>query len=306
METIGTRLQRSLCFSAVAETGSFTAAAKRLGCSKAHVSRQVAQLESQLGAQLLIRSTRRLVLTPLGRSYAEHTAMLQTALDAAEQAVSASREEIAGLLRITAATSFGEAFLVDLVEAFRAAQPQVEAELDLSIGRRDLVADGYDFGFRSVRTVEEHLVARALGVIRDIPVAAPALFRDRPLPRHPRELAALPCIHNTHFRDDAEWVFLRGRRSEAVRVAGTLRINHFGAIRRAALLGAGVARLPRYLVDDALRGGELLHLLPDWDIHPVPVFLVHPQRRPATRLQQAFREHAIAWFEAPARRALLG
>ena len=305
METMLSRLQRSVCFATVAELGSFTAAARQLGCSKAHVSRQVAQLERELGSQLLHRSTRRLSLTDIGRRYATHASALIRALEAAEQEVSLSKTVVAGALRLTAATSFGEAFLVALVEAFRSAHPEVRVELDLSIVQRDLERERFDFGFRATRTLDDRIVARAIGVIRELPVASPALFERHRKPRRPSELAALPCLRNTHFQDDAEWVLTRGARSETVRVHGDLAINHFGSLKEAALIGAGVARLPRYLVQDVLDDGRLIQLLPEWQFSTVPVYLVHPQRHRPTLLQQRFREHVIAWFDEPERVRLL-
>ena len=305
METISTRIDRMLCFAAVAERGSFTAAAAALGYSKAHISRQVAELERELGAQLLLRTTRRLSLTPLGHRYAEQAARLRTTFDEAQQLIAAERTVIAGTLRITAATTFGELFLVDLIAAFQGAHEQVEVELDLSIQRRDLLDGHYDFGFRSTRTLEERLVARAVGLVREIAVASPALLAGSVIPRRPSELASLPALRNSHFRDDPEWVFVRGRDSETVRTRAPLAINKFNGILRAVELGAGIGRLPLYMVVDGLADGRLCRLLPDWEITPQPMYLVHPQRNHPTRLQSVFRTFAIAWFEAPERQALL-
>lgn len=305
METIATRLDRMLCFSAVVERGSFTAAAAALGYSKAHVSRQVAELERELGLALLLRTTRRLALTSAGHRYAEHAARLRQAFDEAQQSIAAERDAVQGLLRITSATSFGEVFLVALIAEFRAAYSQVEVELDLSIGRRDLLDGSVDFAFRSTRVLEDRLVARSVGLVREIAVAAPALLADHPPPRRPADLAALPALRNSHFRDDPEWVFVRGADSETVRIRAPLAINNFTAILRAAERGLGVARLPVYLVAEAIAAGRLQRVLPDWEIAPLPIYLVHPQRRHATRLQETFRAFALAWFDAPPRQALL-
>jgi len=305
METISAQLDRMLCFSAVVERGSFTAAAAALGCSKAHVSRQVAELERSLGVSLLLRTTRRLALTGAGHRFAEHAARLRRDFDEARQAIAAERDAVQGLLRITSATSFGEVFLVDLIAEFRAAHPQAEVELDLSIARRDLLDGSVDFAFRSTRVLEERMVARSVGLVREIAVAAPALLDAHTAPRRPADLAALPALRNSHFRDDPEWVFVRGAGSETVRIRAPLAINNFTAILRAAERGLGVARLPVYLVAEALAAGRLQRLLPDWEIAPMPIYLVHPQRMHPTRLQETFRSFALAWFEAPSRRALL-
>jgi DNA-binding transcriptional LysR family regulator len=305
METIPTRIDRMLCFAAVADRGSFTAAAAALGCSKAHVSRQVAELERALGAQLLLRTTRRLSLTPLGHRYAEHAARLRAVYDEAQQVIAAERDEVRGLLRITSATTFGEVFLVDLIHAFQQRYPQVEVELDTSIQTHDLLDGRYDFAFRLSRTLEERLVARAVGLIREVPVASPALLAAQGMPRRPADLAPLPALRNSHFRDDPEWVFVRGRESETVRLHSPLAINNFSALQRAAERGVGIARLPQYLVHEAVDAGRLQRLLPDWDLAQQPIYLVHPQRRHPTRLQAAFRAFALAWFAAPERQALL-
>jgi DNA-binding transcriptional LysR family regulator len=294
-----------LCFAAVADRGSFTAAAAALGCSKAHVSRQVAELERALGAQLLLRTTRRLSLTPLGHRYAEQAARLRTVYDEAQQLIAAERDEVRGLLRITSATTFGEVFLVDLIHAFQQRYPQVEVELDTSIQTHDLLDGRYDFAFRLSRTLEERLVARAVGLIREVPVASPALLAAQGMPRRPADLAPLPALRNSHFRDDPEWVFVRGRESETVRLHSPLAINNFSALQRAAERGVGIARLPQYLVHEAVDAGRLQRLLPDWDLAQQPIYLVHPQRRHPTRLQAAFRAFALAWFAAPERQALL-
>ncbi len=294
-----------LCFAAVAELTSFTAAAKALGYSKAHISRQVAELERELGAELLIRTTRRVSLTPLGHRYAEQAARLRATFDEAQQLIAAERTDVAGTLRITSATTFGEIFLIDLIAAFQRAHDRVEVELDLSIQSRDLLDGHYDFGFRTTRTLDERLVVRAVGLVREIAIASPSLLADSDMPRRPSELASLPALRNSHFRDDPEWVFVRGRDSETVRIRTPLAINNFNGILRAAELGIGIGRLPLYMVVDALDDGRLCRLLPDWDIAPQPIYLVHPQRHHPTRLQSVFRAFAIAWFEAPERQALL-
>lgn len=305
MKTISADIDRMLCFAAVAEHGSFTAAAAALGCSKAHVSRQVAELEQALGAQLLLRTTRRLSLTALGHRHAEDVGRLRAAYDEARQRVAAERDEVRGVLRITTATTFGEVFLVDLVRDFMARHPQVDVEIDTSIVVRDLFDGRWDFAFRITRVIDERLVARAVGVVREIAVAAPALLGGREPPRRPADLAALPALRNSHFSDDAEWVFVRGGDSGTVRPHARLAINNFAALQRAAERGVGMARLPYYLVRDALAEGRLVRLLPDWEIAQLPMALVHPQRRHPTRLQQAFRSFALAWFEAAERQALL-
>lgn len=307
METMTGRFDQALAFATVAELGSFTRAAERLGVSKAHLSKQVSELEVALGLRLMQRTTRRLNLTEAGRLYLGYATRMRDLLLDAERAVSAARSEVDGLIRLTAPTSFGDSFLVDLLDDFRMQHPRIVFDVDLSIGRRDLIGDGYDFAFRATRTLDPSLVARSLGVMREIVVASPALLARHGLDRidTPAQLSRLEALRNGHFRDEGEWLLQRGDESIAVPIRGTFAINHFIAMRRAALKGIGIARLPRYLLIEDLRAGRLLHLLPDWQVPPTPVSLVYPSREHLPARSRAFRDFVVAWFEQPERAELL-
>ncbi|KFN42525.1 LysR family transcriptional regulator [Arenimonas oryziterrae] len=305
METIQARYEQAICFATVAESGSFTRAASALERSKAHVSKQVSALETALGVQLLMRTTRRLVLTEAGRTYLEYCRQLRDTLLEGEQAVSAVREEVSGTLRMTAPTSFGDAFLLEMLLDFQTRHPKLRIALDLSIVRRDLVGDGYDFAIRTPRNLEDHLIAKALGLVRDVLVASPDFLARQATLATPADLAGVPCLLNTHFRDDADWLLQRDGQSHAVRVDGAFAANHFGMLRSAAIAGVGIARLPRYIVAAALADGRLVPVLPAYEIAPSPVYLVYPQRRHMPYRNRVFRDFVVAWFADPARAALL-
>ncbi|GAP66748.1 LysR family transcriptional regulator [Mizugakiibacter sediminis] len=304
MKTILGRFDQALAFATVAELGSFTRAAERLGLSKAHVSEQVSALEAALGVQLLHRTTRRLALTETGRIYLDYCRQLRDTLQDAERAVSAASSEVGGRVRMTAPTSFGDIFLPDMIIAFRRVYPAVEVDLDLSIVKHDLVAEGYDLALRNTRVPEEHLVARPLGVIREVAVASPAFLAAHGPLDTPERIAAVPCVINSNFRDDQRWPFVRGGRTRAVRVDGPLRVNFYSAIRRAALVGAGVARLPLYMVRDDLAAGALLRVCAGWELEALPLYLLQPQRRHQPLRTRVFRDFLLRWFEAPERREL--
>lgn len=307
METISLRFQQTLALLAVVETGSFTRAGDRLGVSKAYVSRQVRDLETALGVRLLHRTTRRVALTEAGRLYLDYARQARDLIGDGERAVSAVRTEVEGLLRITAPTSFGDGFLVDLLADFRAQHPQVRFDVDLSIGQRDLIGEGYDFAIRMARTLDPSLVARPLGVVREAIVASPG-FVARHAPegvREPAQLSALEALRNNHFRDDGQWTLQQGTAVVTVPIRGTLAINHFIGMRRAALRGMGMARLPRYLIGRELAAGRLVELLPDWQLPVTPVSLVYPSREHLPQRSRAFRDFVIAWFQRPEHAGLL-
>jgi DNA-binding transcriptional LysR family regulator len=227
METMTGRFDQALAFATVAELGSFTRAAERLGVSKAHLSKQVSDLEVVLGVRLMQRTTRRLNLTDAGRLYLGYATRMRDLLLDGERAVSAARSEVDGLIRLSAPTSFGDSFLVDLLDDFRQRHPRIVFDVDLSIMRRDLIGDGYDFAFRATRTLDPSLIARSLGVMREIVVGSPALLARHGLEHveTPAQLSQLEALRNGHFRDEGEWLLQRGDESMAVPIRGTFAIN---------------------------------------------------------------------------------
>lgn len=308
METFAGRFDQALGFLAVVESGSFTRAAERLGQSKAHVSKQVSALEAALGVRLLHRTTRRVAPTDAGRLYLEFARQARELLGDGERAVSAVRTEVDGLLRITGPTSFGDGFLVELLAEFRALHPKVRFDVDLSIGQRDLIGEGFDFAIRMTRTLDPSLVARPLGVMRERVIASPEYLASRAPDgvREPQQLSQLEVLRNNHFRDEGQWLLERDGARIAVPIQGTLAINAYTAMRRAALRGLGIARLPRYLVAEDLRDGRLLELLPGWQLPGTPVSLVYPSREHLPQRARAFRDFVIDWFARPDNAGLLG
>lgn len=304
MKTMLGRTDRALVLVAVAAESSFTRAAEKLGCSKAHVSKQLAELEADLGVQLIHRSTRRVSLTDAGRVYSEYARQVQETLAEAERAVSATRSEVSGPLRITVPTSLGEALMPELILAFRGVHPHVEPVIDMSTAHRDLAVDRFDVAFRSTRSLESYLVGRPIGVVREAVVAAPSLLKAHAPIATPADLSRVPCLVNSHFGDDPHWLFLRNGESLSVTVGGPVVANTYQAIQRFALLGAGAARLPRYMIEADLAAGNLEMVCEAWEIPPMPLYIVYPGQHHLPLRTRAFVDFAVRWFQAPARRSL--
>lgn len=299
METTNHRFPQALALLTVVETGSFTRAAERLGVSKAQVSKQVSALEAGLGVKLLHRTTRRVGLTEAGQLYLDYARQARDALDDADRAVSAVRTEVDGLIRLTAPTSLGDGFLMDLLADFRAVYPAVRFDVDLSIAARDLIGGGFDFAIRMARTIDPSLVARPLGLMRETIVASPAYLATHAPDgvREPAQLSALQALRNNHFNDEGQWLLQRGTESITVPIQGSLAINHFIGLRRAAMLGQGIARLPRYLVRDELARNGLVEVLPGWQLPAMPVALVYPSREHLPERARVFRDFVLGWFQ---------
>lgn len=299
METNTHRFPQALALLTVVETGSFTRAAERLGVSKAQVSKQVSALEAGLGVKLLHRTTRRVGLTEAGQLYLDYARQARDALDDADRAVSAVRTEVDGLIRLTAPTSLGDGFLMDLLADFRAVYPAVRFDVDLSIAARDLIGGGFDFAIRMARTIDPSLVARPLGLMRETIVASPAYLATHAPDgvQEPAQLSGLQALRNNHFNDEGQWVLQRGAESMTVPIQGSLAINHFIGLRRAALLGQGIARLPRYLVREELARNGLVEVLPGWQLPAMPVALVYPSRKHLPERARVFRDFVMGWFQ---------
>jgi DNA-binding transcriptional LysR family regulator len=296
METISQQVIWANTFACVAEQGSFTRAAEILGCSKSYASKQVSQLENLLKVALFFRSTRKLNLTEAGKVYLAHCLSWQAQVSAAQQAVLALREEVAGLLRITVPTSFGGVFMSQILMTLREQYPQLEVELDVSREPRDLEADGYDLAVRSGYLGHERLVSKPLVSVQLCLVASPACIAGLPALASPSDLLAWPCLANSHFRDPCHWVFNRGKELHAVDIKAELRISDYGLLRNLALDGAGAVCLPYYLIAGDLASGQLQQLLPEFSLPAQSLYLVYPQRLPQPAKLRVLIDFLSDWF----------
>ncbi|MFC4159740.1 LysR family transcriptional regulator [Chitinimonas lacunae] len=297
-----TRFDWAMAFLQVVEQGGFTAAAAQAGLSKTQLSKQVAQLERSLGAQLLYRTTRSLRPTEAGLVYLDYCRRLRATWQESEQALAGLREEVTGRLRITAPTSFGPYFMAEMLMAFRQRYPLVELSLDLDRTPVDLVAQGFDLALRLSRGIDERLVARPLGVLRDWVVASPQLLIGRDYPERPAALAGWPCLVNSHFKEPNRWLFSRDGEPHPVEVQAWFAVNDYMMMRQLALLHAGVTRLPSYLVERDVAEGRLVRLLEGFELPSLPLYLAYPYRQPQPPKLRALVAFIEDWFADPARR----
>lgn len=285
------------CFSAVAELGSFSAAARRLGRSKASVSRQVAELEASLDAQLLLRTTRRVNLTETGHACLVRCRELLTALDDLENAVRGREAALGGMLRVAGPHTFAELHLSGAIDAFMRLHPALEIELSLTDGYVDLVRDACDVAIRIGALEDSSLVARRLATSRILCCAAPGYLGEHGRPETPAALAAHVLVVDTNFRQ-ASWRFVVDGRSEMVRARGRLQVNSAAFVREQLLAGAGVGLVPEFVVANALARGELVALPFVCEPRELGIHAVYPQRRHLARRVRAFVDFLVGWFAA--------
>lgn len=284
-------------FAVLLESGSFTRAAERLGCSKGQLSKRIRQLEQGLGAALLHRTTRRLGLTAAGAALLPEAQALAAQAERARQSVRRLQEELAGCVRLTVPVSLGEIFFDALLLDFTRQHRQIRVELDLHNGYRNLVAEGFDLAIRSGMDIDERLVARPLFSLQEITCATPAYLAAHGEPTQPADLARHQCLLNTHYSGFEEWLYHRQHHVERVQVAGALASNHYSLLKKAVLTDAGIARLPSYMVYDELADGRLVWLLRDYQTRQTPVFLVHPWQAGLPRRTQVLADYLLGWFE---------
>jgi DNA-binding transcriptional LysR family regulator len=262
-------------FVCVVETDSFTAAAKRLDVSVAHISRQVNQLEDRLGAKLLYRTTRKLRLTEVGEVYYQHARKIRDDMQAAERAVMEMEGKPTGKLRITAPVYYGEYFLAPLLNDFLLEYPQLDLELKLTNETVDLVKEGYDLAIRLGTLDSSSLMCRKLARRTQYVCASPAYLATHGTPQTLADLANHRCLGGSLDH----WRFLENGKLRNWRVGSAWSCNSGLALRDAALKGLGIVQLPDYYVQDALAQGSLVSLL---ETHRLPddgVWVVYPQNR---------------------------
>jgi DNA-binding transcriptional LysR family regulator len=264
-------------FARVVEGRSFSTAARALGTTTSAVSKRIARLEERLGARLLERTTRRVAPTDAGAAFYARAARILADVDEAEHAVASLGGTPRGTLRVSAPVIFGERHLAALLPEFLRRFPDVRLDLSLSDRFVDLLEEHYDVALRIGPLGEGSLVRVRVGSTAAIVVASPDYLERAGRPSVPADLTDHNCIRYSLVTAAREWRFKGPRGEISVPVVGNLEVNHGGAMREAAIAGLGVARLPHFLVADALASGVLVPLLADHRLPPAGVHLVYLQ-----------------------------
>jgi DNA-binding transcriptional LysR family regulator len=285
------RMQAMEVFRAVVEEQGFARAGQRLGLSPASVSRHVAELERHLGARLLHRTTRSLRPTDEGRAYFDRCVSILDQIHETERSIREVREVPMGLLRVSAAPAFGVLVLAPMLPAFHASHPLVKLDLSLADRPVDLVREGFDLALRfteSDQLPDSSLIARHLATYPNKFVASPAYVAVRGLPAGPADLARHSVLTDL-WRSAPQDIALDG--DVTVRVDGPLRTDNTLLTRHAALAGTGIALLPEYVVQEDLRTGALVTVLPDSRARPLRLYAVYPPTRTLAARVRRFIEH---------------
>lgn len=286
-------------FGRVVEHQSFSAAAQAIGVSKATVSKAIARLENHLGTSLFHRTSRKLTLTESGKELANHARRILAEAEAAEEAAHDSATLPSGLVRVAAPMTFGMTYLAPVIATFLALNPGIQIELHLSDARVDIVADGFDIALRIADLPDSSLRARRLCAVALHCVASPAYLDQNGRPSHPAQLAEHACLGYTNV-PGGTWHFSGpGGEEAALRPTGPLFTNSGDAMMPALLAGLGVARLPDFIVDEAICSGALEVILDEWMLPPVALHLLTPPSALRPARVEALIDFLVAHFRSP-------
>jgi DNA-binding transcriptional LysR family regulator len=284
-------------FVRVAELRSFRAAGDALGVPRSTVSRRIAELENALGTRLFHRTTRNVELTSAGKTYFRACAPALGAITEAGRALTAKSEEAAGRLRVTAAVTFAETLLGEVVAECLARHPQMRLELVLTDRHVDLVAEKFDLAFRSGTLKDTSVVAHELGRARLRCFASREYLRERGTPLTPRELRRHECILFTPHAPREHWTFHSRGRAVEVPVRGRLVVNSMPLVTEAAARGLGIARLPEAAVAQWAKPNPLVEVLDAYAPPARPVYAVHASSGRVSPAARAFLEIAKKHLE---------
>jgi DNA-binding transcriptional LysR family regulator len=282
------RLAAMEAFVLVVETGSFSAAARQLHLGQPAISKTIAQLESRLGVQLLIRSTQSLTPTEAGQAFYERAKRVIQEAEEAEQAARGTSASLAGELRISAAVTFARLHVVPRLPRFLAEHPAMKIRALLDDRNIDLIEFGIDVALRMGSLEDSSLVARKIAECPRHVVGAAAYFQEHGEPSLPLDLAAHQVIVYEVSSGGDAWTFSRDGTESSVTVDGRLRIAGAEGVREAVFAGMGLAVASEWMFSPELKNGSVRTVLKDWFLPPMELWAVFPTGRRASAKARAF------------------
>lgn len=282
----------------ILDCGSISKAARSLGISPSALSRQLSRVEQRLGVQLFERTTRRLRATSAGVRYREHADQILSAVASAEEEIREENMALRGTIRVTAPTLFGNEVLAPLVAPFLRKFPEIRMELLLEDAFSDLVRDRIDLAIRlAPQLIASELLVRRLCEIEVVLVASPAYLKGAPPLKALGDLSRHQCLEMQGVGDPGIWRFDEAGKRQSVPISGAFVSTSPLSIYRAARDGLGIAQVPRYLVNQDLKQGVLIQVLPRVDLPRRTVFALQPPGRRAPRRVVEFVDYLSGVLE---------
>ncbi|CAN7309264.1 MULTISPECIES: LysR family transcriptional regulator [unclassified Acidovorax] len=294
------QIQAMRIFVRVVEAGTFTRAADSLNLPKATVTKHVQALEERLRVKLLNRTTRRVTVTPDGAAYYDRTVRLLTDLDDIEASMTNARANPRGRLRIDVGTSVAQLLIIPHLAEFHARYPDIQVDLGVSDRTVDLIGDNVDCVIRGGELSDQSLVARRIGSLEFITVAAPAYLERKGTPMHPLEIEekhASVIYFSPQSGRHYPLEFRRGDESIDVTGPYQLSVNESNAYVTSIVAGLGIGQITSWQAQRHFDGGSLVRLLPEWTQPLLPVYVVYPPNRHLSAKVRAFVDWAAELFQ---------
>ncbi len=294
------RLQAMEVFVRVVDTGAFTRAAEVLHMPKATVTTLVQNLEVHLRVKLLNRTTRRVSVTTDGAAYYERCIRILADVEETESALGRTKSSPRGRLRVDVPVTFGRRVLVPALPDFFARYPDIRLEVGCSDRPVDLIEEGVDCVVRGGVQPDSTLVARRVGQVEFIACASPGYLERHGVPKHPHDLIHHRCINyfSSKTGRNMDWDFSKDGERIELQPDGFVALNDGEAYHEAGLAGLGIMQAATFMVNDALGGGKLRCVLSDWQIEPLPVWIMYPQNRHLSAKVRVFVEWIADLFTA--------
>jgi len=279
------RMQELAVFARAAESGSFSRAARELGLSQPSVSRIIGELESRLGATLLLRTTRKITVTDAGALFLDRARGILAEIEDAEDAARGI-DSLRGIIRLALPVVYGTREIIPRLPKFLAAHPLLRVEMAVSDERQDLVADGADVAIRLGELNDSVFGARKLETLERMLVASPAYLRLHGTPKTPADLASHDCIFGPGNFGRASWAFKRNGTVTSVDVRGRIHTNSGPGLFASLMAGLGISMASTVMCEAEVKAGMLVPLLRNYKLDPVDVHAVFPGGpRPSTKVR---------------------
>lgn len=275
-------------FISILDEGSFSSAARRMGISRSMCSKYISDLEQDLGARLLTRTTRAVRPTALGLEYSNRVREVLRHLDNANEMVRNASGHPAGPLKIGAPASYTHKILLPHVMRFMDEHPDIQLEMALDDGKSDLIGEGYDAVIRIGHLDDSTLHARKLNEATIFLVASPDYLKKNGFPEEPSDLTHHDCLHYTNLRGAGTWPLRDGNKTIYQKVQPFFSSNNTDLLHSLAVSGRGIALLPGFTISDDMSAGKLVPLMTNYALPDIPVNLVYPSGKLMTAAMRSF------------------
>jgi LysR family transcriptional regulator for bpeEF and oprC len=292
------KLKAMAIFVEIADQGSMSAAARRLGVVNSVVSKNLNELEHWLGRKLVFRSTRNLRLTQDGVTYLEQCRKILDEVAWLEARTREQDQVIAGHLRLTAPTYLGQKILAPMIASFTRGHPNVTLELKLSDDFKDMIDGGFDAAFRVSQMPDSGFISRRMGRVKLLAVASPEYVKSAGTPVAPKDLKEHQCILETGSSRQQAWRFASRKKAQSsVQVSGRVSASTGHMVKELCLQGLGIAQLPDFIVKENLDRGEFVEVLPQYALGNFFIHMLYHQNATGNVALKAIVEHFVSSLE---------